>query len=86
MVGNEAPNTFNNLGWMTDGLKRPTATTSGQGVDLVAPDGIESTVSGSNRIFDFQYDPQTDNPATSAYRSGEVTDMFYWTNRYHDSL
>ena len=71
---------------MTDGLNETDGNNVRAGVDLVAPDGIESTVSGSNRIFNFQYDPQTDDPATSAYRSGEVTDMFYWTNRYHDSL
>src|SRR5207244_5599908 len=56
------------------------------GLDLISPDGIEATVPGSSRVFNFSYNPQTDAPTTSAYRSGEVTDMFYWTNRYHDSL
>ena len=37
-------------------------------------------------MFDFAYNPQTDEALTVPYQSGEVTDTFYWTNRYHDRL
>ena len=87
LVGNEAPNTFNSLGWMTDGLNETDGNNVRAGLDLVPPDGIESTVTGSAfRIFNFSYDPQTNSPTLAAYRNGEVTDMFYWTNWYHDRL
>jgi len=86
LIGNEAPNTFNNLGWMTDGANETAGNNVRAGLDLVAPDGIEATVTGTSRVFNFAYDPETAAPSTANYRSGEVTDMFYWTNRYHDSL
>jgi hypothetical protein len=86
LIGNEAPNTFNNLGWMTDGLNETDGNNVRAGLDLAAPDGIESTVAGSNRTFNFTYNPQTDATSAASYRNGEVTDMFYWTNLYHDRL
>jgi len=86
LIGNEAPNTFNNLGWMTDGLNETMGNNVRAGLDLVTPDGIEATVTGAARVFNFAYDPQVDAPTTAAYRNGEVTDMFYWTNVYHDRL
>ena len=57
LIGNEAPNTFNTLGWMTDGLNETDGNNVRAGLDLVAPDGIESTVSGSNRVFNFAVRP-----------------------------
>jgi len=90
LIGNEAPNTFNNLGWMTDNANGVNGLTDGNnveaGLDLVAPDGIEATVPGTNRVFNFAYNPEVDAPTTEASRNGEVTDMFYWTNVYHDRL
>lgn len=85
-VGNEAPDIFNNLGWMTDGLNETAGNNVRAGLDLVAPDGIEATVPGTGRVFNFAYNPETDAPTTANYRNGEVTDMFYWTNVYHDRL
>ena len=35
-------------------------------------------------MFDFAYDPEIDEPATAAYRNGEGTQLFYWTNVFHD--
>ena len=88
LIGNEAPNTFNNLGWMTDG----TNITDGNNVEAghrssMAPDGVDAPVTGAARVFNFAYNPQTDEPCDRApYQNGEVTDMFYWTNLYHDRL
>jgi subtilisin-like proprotein convertase family protein len=91
LIGNEGPNTFNNLGWMTDG----TAVTDGNnveaGMDLAAPNGVDAPVPGPGRLFDFAYNPAPGNPAPgdapslAAYRNGEAVNMFYWVNRYHDA-
>lgn len=92
VIGNEAPNTFNTLGWMTDGANLTDGNNVEAGVDLVAPNGIDSTTAGTGRVFDFAYNPapglpgQGDVPTTADYRNGEVTNMFYWTNVYHDRL
>ena len=90
LVGNEAPNTFNDLGWMTDGTNGVNGHTDGNnveaGMDLAAPDGVDAPISGTNRVFDFAYDPEIDEPATAVYRDGEGTQLFYWTNVFHDRL
>src|SRR5699024_9173988 len=56
------------------------------GLDIDGVDGVDASVAGTNRVFNFAYNPQVDSPATAAFRNGEVTDMFYWTNLYHDRL
>ncbi len=90
LVGNEAPNTFNNLGWITDNTNGVNGLTDGNnveaGLDRVAPDGVDSTVAGVGRVFNFAYDPATQEPLSPASQNGEVTDAFYWTNLYHDRL
>jgi subtilisin-like proprotein convertase family protein len=90
LIGNEAPNTFNNLGWMTDNTNGVNGHTDGNnveaGMDLGAPDGVDAPVPGTLRVFDFAYNPEVEAPSTAAYRSGEATNMFYWTNVYHDRL
>ncbi|MEZ5286851.1 MAG: M36 family metallopeptidase [Vicinamibacterales bacterium] len=88
LIGNEAPYTFNNLGWMTDGTNGANGHTDGNnveaGVDVNGTDGVDAPVPGVGRVFNFAYNPETDSPATAAYRNGDVTNMFYWVNRYHD--
>ncbi len=91
VIGNEAPNTFNTNGWINDGDNVTTGTNVEAGVDLVGPDGVDAPVTGSAlRVFDFAYNPAPgapppgDAPTTATYRNGEVTDMFYWTNIFHD--
>ncbi|MEP6923829.1 MAG: M36 family metallopeptidase, partial [Pyrinomonadaceae bacterium] len=97
LIGNEAPNTFNNLGWITDGANGGNGLTDGNnvqaGLDIASPDGIDSSVAGTNRVFSFNYNPPpglggaTPDGATSATsRSGAVTQLFYLNNRYHDEL
>ena len=57
---------------------------------LSAPDGVDFNVVGSGtRVFDFPYNPPplgTDPPSNANYRNGVVTNLFFWTNRYHDRL
>ena len=84
LIGNEAPNTFNSLGWMTDGANHTDGNNVEAGVDLGAPNGVDAPVVGASRVFNFAYNPETDAPTTAAYRNGDVTNMFYWMNRYHD--
>ena len=88
LIGNEAPNTFNTLGWMTDGTNGVNGHTDGNnveaGMDLTLPDGVDAPVSGTNRVFAFAYDPETEEPATAAYQNGEGAHLFYWSNVFHD--
>ena len=88
LIGNEAPNTFNNLGWMTDGANGANGHTDGNnveaGMDLIGPDGVDAVVAGVGRVFNFTYDPSAQDPATPAYQNGEAAQMFYWTNVFHD--
>ena len=65
---------------------------SDAGLDIVAPNGIDPTgrATGSpNRVFDFPYNPPpngTDAPSDPNYQMGVVTNLFFWSNRYHDVL
>jgi subtilisin-like proprotein convertase family protein len=90
-IGNEAPNTFNNNGWITDGGNTTDGNNVEAGVDLVAPNGVDAPTTGSPaRVFNFAYNPSPgspppgDAPTDAAYRNGEVTNLFYWTNVFHD--
>lgn len=86
---------FNNLGWLNDGDNTTTGNNVDAGLDLVAPDGIDvgGRPTGSPaRVFDFIYNPAPgipppgDSPTLANYRFGEVVNMFFWSNRYHDRL
>ena len=85
-IGNEAPNTFNNLGWMTDGDNITDGNNVKAGIDRDGTNGVDAPVTGSsNRVFNFAYDPPGERAARPLpYQQGEVTNMFYWTNHYHD--
>ena len=96
LIGNEAPNTFNNLGWITDNTNGANGTTDGNaveaGLDIDGTNGVDAPVSGTGRVFSFVYNPAPGNPAPGdaptlpAYRNGAVTQLFYINNRYHDEL
>ena len=92
VIGNEPPNTFNNLGWITDGNNTTSGNNVDCGLDLVSPDGIDpgTEATGSpNRVFSFTYNPAplgSDAPSDPNYQNGVVTNLFYWTNVYHDRL
>lgn len=97
LIGNEAPNPgMNNLGWITDGTNGVNGHTDGNnveaGLDRVAPNGVDAPVPGTNRVFNFDYNPAPgnpgpgDDPLTVAFQNGMVVNMFYWTNIFHDRL
>ncbi|MFN2415584.1 MAG: M36 family metallopeptidase, partial [Pyrinomonadaceae bacterium] len=79
--------------WLNDGDNTTIGNNVDAGLDLVAPDGIEPATRPAGapfRVFDFPYNPGPgipppgDSPTLANYRFGEVVNMFYWTNRYHD--
>ncbi|MBP7415153.1 MAG: M36 family metallopeptidase [Pyrinomonadaceae bacterium] len=93
LIGNEAPNTFNNLGWMTDGANITDGNNVAAGIDRVAPDGIDATQAGNpGRTFDSTWNPPPglptpgDDPLLAQSQRGAVIQMFYVMNRYHDTL
>ncbi len=65
LIGNEAPNTFNNNGWITDGNNAISGNNTHAGLDRFSPNGVdEPLISGSpNRVFDFAANPAPGNPA-----------------------
>ncbi|MBV9209569.1 MAG: M36 family metallopeptidase, partial [Acidobacteria bacterium] len=100
VIGNEAPNPGqNNLGWITDGNNTTDGNNVQAGIDRDGTDGVDPAgmATGSpNRVFNFTYNPSPGNPANgddpipgaplSDFQKGVVTNLFYWTNKYHDVL
>lgn len=102
LVGNEAPYTFNNKGWIADDGNRTDGNAVEAGIDRDSTDGVDAqglAMANPNRSFVYEYapgDPNTNlgdapNPAPqtypiSPYQNGIVTQLFYVSNRYHDEL
>ena len=85
LIGNEAPYTFNYLGWITDFANSTDGNNVEAGIDRDGTNGVDATVPGSsNRVFNYAYNPELDSPLTPAFQNGDVANMFYWVNRYHD--
>ena len=90
-IGNEAPFTFNNNGWITDGQNITDGNAVEAGLDLIAPDGVDAPVTGApNRTFTSLWNPPpgagTDAPTAAEAQRGAVIQMFYVMNWYHDEL
>ncbi|MFZ1700672.1 MAG: M36 family metallopeptidase [Pyrinomonadaceae bacterium] len=98
-VGNEAPYTFNNQGWIPDGVTVTDGNAIQAGLDRDGTDGVDpnSEATSPIRNFSFEYSPLDPNddtgdapiPATqtypgSAYQQGIVTQLFYIANWFHD--
>ncbi|HEX8186415.1 MAG TPA: M36 family metallopeptidase, partial [Blastocatellia bacterium] len=79
---------FDNLGWITDGGTTTTGNNVDAGLDVASPNGIDagSRPVSATRNFTFAYDPATDAPTGASYRNGAVTNLFFWSNRYHDRV
>src|SRR5262245_61243301 len=86
---------FDNLGWITDGVNTTTGNNVDAGLDIDFIDGIDPggrAVGNPFRVFDFPYNPSPgipppgDAPTLANYRNGIVTNLFFWSNRYHDRL
>lgn len=92
-VGNEAPYTFNNNGWITDGTNLTDGNSNEAGIDRDGVNGVDAAQTGSpNRVFDSAWNPPPgsptpgDTPLTPAAQRGAVIQMFYAMNLYHDEL
>ncbi len=54
LIGNEAPNTFNNNGWINDGDNATAGNNVIAGLDRGSPNGVDVAVAGSGmRVFDY---------------------------------
>lgn len=100
-IGNEAPYTFNDLGWITDGTNITDGNAIQAGLDRDGTDGVDpnSEAVGTSRTFSFSFSPLDPNTNTgdapvpvtqtypgSVYQQGSVTQLFYINNWYHDEL
>jgi hypothetical protein len=100
-IGNEAPYTFNNLGWITDGGTRTDGNAVQAGIDRDGSDGVDanSEAVSASRDFTFAYNPFNPNTNTgdapvpvpqtypgSNFQQGTITQLFYISNWYHDEL
>jgi hypothetical protein len=93
LIGNEAPNAFNNNGWVTDGANITDGNALEAGIDRDGTNGVDAPQTGApNRVFDSTWNPPPGNPApgdeplTAQAQRGAVIQMFYVMNRYHDVL
>ena len=93
-IGNEAPYTFNNNGWINDGMTITDGNALQAGIDRDGVDGVDagSEATNAGRNFTFVYNPLNPNtntgdaPLTPTFQQGSVTQMFYIMNWYHDEL
>jgi len=86
----------NNLGWLTDGATTTTGNNVDAGLDIVSPNGIDSggRPVSATRNFTYNFNPSPGLPGAlgstvytdTNYRWGAVTNIFFWSNRYHDRL
>ncbi len=98
-IGNEAPYSFNNLGWITDGVTVTDGNAIQAGLDRDGTDGVDlnSEAVNASRNFTFAYSPLNPNNNTgeapvavpqtypgSSFQQGSVTQLFYISNWYHD--
>jgi hypothetical protein len=93
LIGNEAPYTFNNNGWITDGGNTTDGNAVEAGLDRASPDGVDAPVAGSSdRSFIFNYNPAPGTPAPGdaplglEAQKGGITQLFYIVNRFHDEM
>lgn len=84
---------FDNLGWLTDGANVTTGNNVDAGLDIDGVNGIDPNgraIGNPSRTFSFSYTPGGQTGATApsdpSYRMGSVTNLFFWSNRYHDRL
>lgn len=101
LIGNEGTNSFNNLGWMTDGsgpggLGFTDGNAVEAGIDRDGTNGVDVAQPGTaTRQFTTTgpaWNPPPGNPAPGdapldpQAQRGAVIQMFYVMNRYHDEL
>jgi hypothetical protein len=98
LIGNEAPNTFNNNGWLANGATSTDGNNVEAGIDRDGANGVDAAgkPTSATREFVFSYNPAPGNPAPgeeplpsaplSDFQKGSATQLFYLNNIYHDRL
>jgi hypothetical protein len=100
LVGNEAPNTFNNNGWLTNGATTTDGNNVEAGLDRDGANGVDPNGKpvSATRQFVYDYNPAPGSPPPGAeptpspgaplsdFQRGVVTQLFYLNNVYHDRL
>ncbi len=84
---------FDNQGWIPDGNNVTTGNNVDAGLDIDGSNGVDANGRATGtpaRVFSFNYipagQPGEQQPSSPNYRLGVVTNLFFWTNRYHDRL
>jgi hypothetical protein len=100
-IGNEAPYTFNQLGWIMDGDTITVGNAIQAGLDRDGVDGVDfnSEAVNAGRNFTYVFNPFNPNTNTgdapvavpqtypgSIFQQGSVTQLFYICNWYHDEM
>lgn len=94
-IGNEAPYTFNNNGWISDAINVTDGNNVESGLDLAAPEGVDAGTPAAGspfRVFSSAWNPPPgipgpgEGPSTEAARRGAVIQQFYIMNLFHDEL
>ena len=94
-IGNESPYTFNTNGWINDGFDSTDGNAVESGLDLAAPDGIDSGSQATGlpfRTYTSAWNPPPqfigpgDDPTAEVARRGAVIQQFYLMNLYHDEM
>ncbi|MCC6327757.1 MAG: M36 family metallopeptidase [Acidobacteria bacterium] len=91
-IGNEAPYSFNNNGWINDATNLTDGNNVESGLDITAPDGIDGGSQATGipyRVFSSAWNPPpggSDSPDMPEARRGAVIQQFYIMNWYHDEL
>lgn len=98
-VGNEPPYTFNNLGWIPDGVTITDGNAVQAGLDRDINNGVDPAgeAQATGRNFTFNYTPLNpndntgDNPVPeiqtypgTPFQQGSITQLFYICNWFHD--
>lgn len=98
-IGNEAPYTFNQLGWIPDGSFITDGNNIQAGLDRDITDGVDpnSEAFSNTRLFSYAYQPFNPStgtgdvpvPTTQTYpgtpfQQGIITQLFYTANWFHD--
>ncbi len=99
LIGNEAPNSFNNNGWITDNFNETDGNALEAGIDRDGINGVDDVQFGDTscpgagcRTFTSTWNPPPGNPApgddplTPQAQRGAIIQMFHIMNLYHDAL
>jgi len=89
LIAVESENSLNDP-WLAAGATITDGNNVEAGIDRVSPNGVDpggQAGTTSANTFDYSYSPPplgAGDPLGAAYQDGAVTNLFFWTNRFHD--